>query len=140
MNIQRAKELSVSAEQANVSFQGMPVMIQHVDESNETARPKYIPFCASQITSYSISQSFRFKSASRLCQRFNQRFSEIIRFARFSGYATTLSFNSFTFSSPYKLTPSCTDDTIHCFHNLYHIDPPHPKSLSLLFLLKVTNL
>ncbi len=38
MNIQRAKELSVSAEQANVSFQGMPVMIQHVDESNETAR------------------------------------------------------------------------------------------------------
>lgn len=38
MNIQRAKELSVSAEQANVSFQGMPVMIQHADESNETAR------------------------------------------------------------------------------------------------------
>ncbi|MES9798905.1 H-type small acid-soluble spore protein, partial [Bacillus toyonensis] len=38
MNIQRAKELSVSAEHANVSFQGMPVMIQHVDESNETAR------------------------------------------------------------------------------------------------------
>ncbi|PFL22022.1 H-type small acid-soluble spore protein [Bacillus cereus] len=38
MNIQRAKELSVSAEQANVSFQGMPVMIQHVDENNETAR------------------------------------------------------------------------------------------------------
>lgn len=32
------KSLSVSAEQANVSFQGMPVMIQHVDESNETAR------------------------------------------------------------------------------------------------------
>ena len=28
----------MSAEQANVSFQGMPVMIQHVDESNETAR------------------------------------------------------------------------------------------------------
>ena len=38
MNIQRAIELSVSAEQANVSFQDMPVMIQHVDESNETAR------------------------------------------------------------------------------------------------------
>ncbi|HDR7888578.1 H-type small acid-soluble spore protein [Bacillus toyonensis] len=38
MNIQRAKELSVSAEHTNVSFQGMPVMIQHVDESNETAR------------------------------------------------------------------------------------------------------
>ena len=37
MNIQRAKELSVSTEHANVSFQGMPVMIQHVDES-ETAR------------------------------------------------------------------------------------------------------
>lgn len=40
MNIQRAIELSVSAEQANVSFQGMPVMIQHVDESNETARDR----------------------------------------------------------------------------------------------------
>lgn len=38
MNIQRAKELSVSSEPANVSFQGMPVTIQHVDESNETAR------------------------------------------------------------------------------------------------------
>ena len=38
MNIERAKELSVSSEHANVSFQGMPVMIQHVDESNETAR------------------------------------------------------------------------------------------------------
>ncbi|PFJ18727.1 H-type small acid-soluble spore protein [Bacillus cereus] len=38
MNIQRAKELSVSSEQANVSFQGMSVMIQHVDERNETAR------------------------------------------------------------------------------------------------------
>ncbi|WP_459501411.1 H-type small acid-soluble spore protein [Bacillus sp. C1] len=38
MNVQRAKELSESSEQAHVSFQGMPVMIQHVDESNETAR------------------------------------------------------------------------------------------------------
>ncbi|WP_439019994.1 H-type small acid-soluble spore protein [Bacillus thuringiensis] len=38
MNIERAKELSVSAEHANVSFQGMPVMIQHVDENSETAR------------------------------------------------------------------------------------------------------
>ncbi|MEK4095962.1 MULTISPECIES: H-type small acid-soluble spore protein [unclassified Bacillus (in: firmicutes)] len=38
MNIQRAKELSESSEEANVIFQGMPVMIQHVDESNETAR------------------------------------------------------------------------------------------------------
>ncbi|MEX0377943.1 H-type small acid-soluble spore protein, partial [Bacillus sp. S4] len=38
MNIQRAKELSVSSELANVNFQGMPVTIQHVDESNETAR------------------------------------------------------------------------------------------------------
>ncbi|ABS21718.1 H-type small acid-soluble spore protein [Bacillus cytotoxicus] len=38
MNVQRAKEISESAEQANVSFQGMPVMIQHVDENSETAR------------------------------------------------------------------------------------------------------
>lgn len=38
MNVQRAKELSESSKQAHVSFQGMPVMIQHVDESNETAR------------------------------------------------------------------------------------------------------
>ncbi|MCI0764138.1 H-type small acid-soluble spore protein [Bacillus sp. TL12] len=38
MNVQRAKELSESSEQAHVSFQGLPVMIQHVDESNETAR------------------------------------------------------------------------------------------------------
>ncbi|KEK24688.1 H-type small acid-soluble spore protein [Bacillus gaemokensis] len=38
MNVQRAKEISESSEQAHVSFQGMPVMIQHVDENNETAR------------------------------------------------------------------------------------------------------
>ncbi|WP_243521472.1 H-type small acid-soluble spore protein [Bacillus pseudomycoides] len=38
MNVQRAKELSESSEQAHVRFQGLPVMIQHVDESNETAR------------------------------------------------------------------------------------------------------
>ncbi|MBC6974098.1 H-type small acid-soluble spore protein [Bacillus sp. Xin] len=38
MNVQRAKEISQSSEQAHVSFQGMSVMIQHVDESNETSR------------------------------------------------------------------------------------------------------
>lgn len=38
MNIQRAKEISESMEQTNVTFQGMSVMIQHVDETNETAR------------------------------------------------------------------------------------------------------
>ncbi|MBO1578530.1 MULTISPECIES: H-type small acid-soluble spore protein [Bacillus] len=38
MNVQRAKEISESSEQAHVSFQGMPVMIQHVDENNGTAR------------------------------------------------------------------------------------------------------
>ncbi|MCP1123267.1 MULTISPECIES: H-type small acid-soluble spore protein [Bacillus] len=37
MNIQRAKEISKSTEQTNVTFQGMPVTIQHVDEKNETA-------------------------------------------------------------------------------------------------------
>lgn len=38
MNIQRAKEISEAMEQTNVTFQGMSVMIQHVDETNETAR------------------------------------------------------------------------------------------------------
>ncbi len=38
MNTQRAKEISESMEQTSVTFQGMSVMIQHVDETNETAR------------------------------------------------------------------------------------------------------
>ena len=37
MNIQRAIELCVSRA-SQCQFSGMPVMIQHVDESNETAR------------------------------------------------------------------------------------------------------
>lgn len=38
MNVQRAKEISESMETVNVTFQGMPVMIQHIDEQSETAR------------------------------------------------------------------------------------------------------
>jgi small acid-soluble spore protein H (minor) len=38
MNTQRAKEISTSPTLANVTCNGVPVYIQHVDESNETAR------------------------------------------------------------------------------------------------------
>lgn len=38
MNVQRAKEISEMSEMANVTFQGIPVYIQHVNEGNETAR------------------------------------------------------------------------------------------------------
>lgn len=38
MNIQRAREISESPVMANVTLDGTPVYIQHVDENNETAR------------------------------------------------------------------------------------------------------
>ncbi|MFD3449877.1 H-type small acid-soluble spore protein [Microbacteriaceae bacterium 4G12] len=38
MNISRAKEISEAGNTANVTFQGMNVLIQHVDEQTETAR------------------------------------------------------------------------------------------------------
>lgn len=38
MNVQRAKQISESMEEVNVTFQGMSVFIQHIDEKNETAR------------------------------------------------------------------------------------------------------
>jgi small acid-soluble spore protein H (minor) len=38
MNIQRAKEISISPVMANVTYNGVPIFIQHVDEMNETAR------------------------------------------------------------------------------------------------------
>ncbi|MFX3623424.1 MAG: H-type small acid-soluble spore protein [Ectobacillus sp.] len=38
MNIARAKEISESGKTVSVSYQGMPIMIQHIDEKNETAR------------------------------------------------------------------------------------------------------
>lgn len=38
MNKQRAQEISVSAVLANVTYNGIPIYIQHVDEENETAR------------------------------------------------------------------------------------------------------
>ncbi|MFC4098185.1 small acid-soluble spore protein H [Paenibacillus xanthanilyticus] len=38
MNIQRAKEIQSSPNLANITFNGVPVYIQHVDEQNETAR------------------------------------------------------------------------------------------------------
>ncbi|MES9683747.1 small acid-soluble spore protein H [Bacillus sp. AFS001701] len=38
MNKQRAQEIASSPEMANVTYNGMPIYIQHVDETNETAR------------------------------------------------------------------------------------------------------
>lgn len=38
MNIQRAKEIASSPVLANVTYEGVRVYIQHVDEKNETAR------------------------------------------------------------------------------------------------------
>jgi small acid-soluble spore protein H (minor) len=38
MNTQRANEIAASPVMANVSYDGVPVYIQQVDENNETAR------------------------------------------------------------------------------------------------------
>jgi small acid-soluble spore protein H (minor) len=38
MNKQRAQEIASSPVMANVTYNGVPIYIQHVDESNETAR------------------------------------------------------------------------------------------------------
>lgn len=38
MNIQRAAEIANSPVMANVSYDGVPIYIQHVDENNEMAR------------------------------------------------------------------------------------------------------
>jgi len=38
MNKQRAQEIASSPEMANVTYNGVPIYIQHVDETNETAR------------------------------------------------------------------------------------------------------
>ena len=38
MNTQRAKEISESSIMANVTFNGVQVYIQHVDDKTETAR------------------------------------------------------------------------------------------------------
>jgi small acid-soluble spore protein H (minor) len=38
MNKQRAQEIAVSPVMANVTFNGIPIYIQHVDEEKETAR------------------------------------------------------------------------------------------------------
>jgi small acid-soluble spore protein H (minor) len=38
MNTQRAKEIAASPVMANVTYNGVPVYIQQVDEKNESAR------------------------------------------------------------------------------------------------------
>jgi small acid-soluble spore protein H (minor) len=38
MNTQRAKEIASSPVMAHVTYNGVPIYIQHVDEQNETAR------------------------------------------------------------------------------------------------------
>lgn len=38
MNIGRAKEIAESAEMINVTYEGTPVIIQHVDETTKMAR------------------------------------------------------------------------------------------------------
>jgi len=38
MNKQRAQEITASPVMANVTYNGIPIYIQHVDENNDTAR------------------------------------------------------------------------------------------------------
>lgn len=38
LNVQRAQEIAKSPVMANVTYQGTPIYIQHVDERTETAR------------------------------------------------------------------------------------------------------
>jgi len=38
MNIQRAKEIAASPEMAHVTYNGVPIYIQHVNDEKETAR------------------------------------------------------------------------------------------------------
>ncbi|UFJ43046.1 small acid-soluble spore protein H [Brevibacillus humidisoli] len=38
MNPRRAQEIAASPVMANVTYNGLPIYIQHVDEQNETAR------------------------------------------------------------------------------------------------------
>jgi small acid-soluble spore protein H (minor) len=38
MNTQRAQEIAASTSMANVTHNGVPIYIQHVDDENETAR------------------------------------------------------------------------------------------------------
>jgi small acid-soluble spore protein H (minor) len=38
MNIQRAQEIAASPVMAHVTYNGVPIYIQHVDAKNETAR------------------------------------------------------------------------------------------------------
>lgn len=38
MNRQRAEEIAASPVMADVTYNGVPIYIQHVDETNETAR------------------------------------------------------------------------------------------------------
>lgn len=38
MNTQRAQEIAASPVMANVTYEGVPIYIQRVDENNETAR------------------------------------------------------------------------------------------------------
>ncbi|MDO3679524.1 small acid-soluble spore protein H [Paenibacillus ehimensis] len=38
MNKQRAQEIAASPVMANVTYEGVPIYIQHVDEERETAR------------------------------------------------------------------------------------------------------
>jgi small acid-soluble spore protein H (minor) len=38
MNVGRAKEIAESAEMINVTYEGTPVIIQHVDEKSKMAR------------------------------------------------------------------------------------------------------
>lgn len=38
MNTRRAQEIAASPIMADVTYNGMPIYIQHVDEKNETAR------------------------------------------------------------------------------------------------------
>jgi small acid-soluble spore protein H (minor) len=38
MNTQRAKAIAASPDMKNVTYQGVPIYIEHVDEQTETAR------------------------------------------------------------------------------------------------------
>lgn len=58
MNKQRAQEIAASPVMANVTYEGVPIYIQHVDEKNETARvnPLDQPENEQEVPLYSLNE------------------------------------------------------------------------------------
>ncbi|MCZ8517775.1 small acid-soluble spore protein H [Paenibacillus filicis] len=58
MNGQRATEIAASPIMANVTYNGIPIYIQNVDEKNETARiyPLHEPENEQEVPLYSLEE------------------------------------------------------------------------------------